>query len=371
MRLDMKNVQLPSPTGEYKVGTGVFSYFDADRTETIGPNAGTKGRRIRGRLYYPVLPEAAEGLPQDEVLSRALCEGLSKSMHVPVKEPVKGEYYRDASPAPGRFPLIVYSHGMGAYAEANHFLCSELCSHGYNVLAVGHAFDSVANEYEDGNVDGFDKSLTMKTYQPFLGGAIALLRYTGDKKSSNEELYRKFQTMQDKYFNFLIGYLDERAKDVSAITDDALARFGDRIDLTHGIGITGHSMGGVTAYYMCRHDDRFAAGINLDGILVGRYEGTMNKPFYQINCETNVNVSVKAALGTTAPFYWEVFKGMQHHGFCDLKFFVPISAVVGKMPPAVFHENLCRIHKTFFDKYLKDSPEDVFCPEGKDFIRRA
>lgn len=368
----MKNIELPSPTGEYKVGTSVFSVLDADRAETIGPNPGTKGRRIRGRLYYPVLPEDAEGLPQDEVLSEALCKGISKTFHVPLKETVKGDYYRDASPAPGRFPLIIYSHGMGAYAEANHFLCSELCSHGYNVLAVGHAFDSVANEYEDGRVDCFDKSLNMKTYQPFLSGAAALFRYTNDRKSSNEELCGKFNAIQERYCKFLTGYLDERAKDIGFITDETLRRFEDRIDLTNGIGITGHSMGGATAYYLCQHDDRFTAGINLDGILVGRYDGmVMKKPFYQINCENNVNVSVKAALNTDAPFYWEVFKGMQHHGFCDLKFFVPVSAVVGKMPPQVFHSNLCKIHKTFFDRYLKGSNEEVFCPEGNDFIRRV
>ena len=368
----MKDVKLPSPQGEYKVGTTVFSIYDSDRTETIGPNKGSKGRHIRGRLYYPVLPEDTEGVTQDYVLSPALCEGLSRAFHVKIKEPLKGEFYRDASPAPGKFPLIVYSHGMGAYAEANHFLCSELASQGYNVLAVGHAHDAAANEYDDGSVDFFDKSLNMKTYQPFVAGAIALFRYTSDRKSSNEELYGKFQKVQEKYCRFLIGYLDERAKDIEAITDEALRRFEDRIDLTHGIGITGHSMGGATAYYMCQHDDRFTAGINLDGILVGRYDGmVMKKPFYQINCENNVNASVKAALNTDAPFFWDVFRGMQHHGFCDLKFFVPVSAVVGKMPPSVLHDNLCRIHKTFFDKYLRSSSEDVFCPEGKDFIRRA
>ena len=368
----MKNVKLPSPQGEYKVGTTVFSIYDSDRTETIGPNKGSKGRHIRGRLYYPVLPSDTAGVPQDYVLSPALCEGLSRAFHVKIKEPLKGEYFRDAAPAPGKFPLIIYSHGMGAYAEANHFLCSELASQGYNLLAVGHAHDAAANEYDDGSVDFFDKSLNMKTYQPFVMGAAATLRFCSDRRSSNEELGRKFKILQDKYYSFLTGYLDERALDVRTITDEAIRRFGDRIDLTHGIGITGHSMGGATAYYMCRHDDQFTAGINLDGILVGRYDGmVMKKPFYQINCENNVNVSVQAALNTDAPFFWEVFRGMQHHGFCDLKFFVPVSAVVGKMPPSVLHENLCRIHTTFFGRYLKGSPEEVFCPEGQGFIRRA
>lgn len=368
----MKEVQLPSSTGKYKIGTCVFSVIDHDRIEMIGPAPGSKGRRIRGRLYYPVLPSDTVGVPKDFVLSPALCEGLSRAFHVKIKDQVQGDYYLNASPAPGKFPLIVYSHGLGAYAEANHFLCSELASHGYNVLAVGHAFDAAANEYEDGSVDFFDKSLNSKTYQPFLPGAVATLRFCNDKRSNNEELGRRFNVLQEKYYTFLIEYLDERAKDIRSITEETIRRFGQRIDLTHGIGITGHSMGGATAYYMCRHDDLFTAGINLDGILAGRYDGcVMSKPFYQINCETNVNVSVKAALDTDAPFFWEVFKGMQHHGFCDLKFFVPISAIVGKMPPSVLHENLCRIHKTFFDRYLKGSTEEVFCPEGPDFIRRA
>ena len=368
----MSDIMLPAPTGEYKVGTRTFSVTDDSRTELLGDKAGQAKRRLFARFYYPVAAESVEGMDQAVVMSETKLKALAKTFHMPIKSDTHFDSfcYQDAKPL-GKFPLIIFSHGMGSYAESNHQMCIDLCSNGYNVLAVGHAFESVANEYDDGTVDYMDKTITKRVYDPYLRGTFALLKLMGDKKSSNEEAYAKFKAFQDKYARFIVGRMEERVKDIKFITDEACRRYSDYIDDPDNIGIFGHSIGGATAYYLCMTDDRFKAGMNLDGMLCGNYDGmVMRKPFCQISCDDAINTETKVAINTEAPYYWELFKGMRHQGFSDLKFFIPVKAVTGKMPSDMMHENLCKIGKSFFDKHIKGMDIEVFQPDNEWIQRR-
>ena len=369
----MGDVILPSPTGEYKVGTTTFSVVDESRFELLGNNPGTTKRRIAARIYYPVLPEDAKDLPYAVVVSDVKLKALAKTFHVPVKPDDNPQTYcyADAKPA-GRFPLIIFSHGMGAYTESNHSMCIDLCSHGYTVLAVGHAYETVANEYEDGTVEYLEKNITKKVYNPYIRGCFALLKFTYNKKLNGQELYEEFLKFQDKYCGFLVDRLEERVKDIKFITDEFVKRYPDLVTDPDNIGIYGHSIGGATAYCMCMTDPRFKAGINLDGMLCGHYDGmSMHKPFYQVSCDDSINTQTRVVLNADAPVYWSLFKGMRHQGFSDLKFIIPIKAMTGKMPPQVMHDNLIKIQKTFFDKYIKGEDNDVWYPENDDLKRRA
>ena len=369
----MASLPSPSATGQYKVGTSTFSLTDESRFELLGDNPGSTKRRVFARLYYPVLPEDAKAAPRAVIMSATKLKALAKMYHFPAgkAEPSESDRYIDAKPADGKFPLVIFSHGSGSYAESNDLMCADLASHGYNILTVGHAYESVANEYDDGTVEFAEKGLATKVYKPYVSACFALIGIMRDKKSNDRELYEKFKAFRDKYCSFLLVRLEERAKDIKLVTEEAITRFGDRIDTSSGIGIMGHSLGGATAYYMCQTDDRFTAGINIDGMLFGDYEGlTMHKPFYQISCEDAVNTETKVALDTDAPVYWTVFNGMKHQGFSDLKFFAPVKMLTGKMPADYMHDNLCKIQNTFFDKYLKGSDTDVWYPDTEDIVRR-
>ena len=369
----MADVKFPAPTGEYKVGTTTFSVIDESRFERLGNDPGTTKRKIAGRFYYPVLPEDAKDLPYAKVMSDVKANALAKTFHAPVKPDDKPETfcYQDAKPA-GKFPFIIFSHGMGSYAESNHSMCIDLCSHGYTVLAVGHAYEAVANEYEDGTVEYLEKNITKKVYQPYLKGSIELLKLMYNKKLNNEQAYEKFNDFQNRYAGFILDRLEERVKDIKFITDEAVKRFPDLISDPDNIGVYGHSIGGATAYCLCMTDDRFKAGINLDGMLCGHYEGmTMHKPFYQVSCDDAVTTQTRVVSNTDAPVYWSLFKNMRHQGFSDLKFIIPIKAVTGKMAPQVMHENLIKIQKSFFDKYIKGEDTEVWYPENDDLKRRA
>ena len=367
----MAQTVTPKATGEYKVGTTVFSIWDRSRKEKLGPEAGTRDRRILVRLYYPVLPEAVEGCPEAVLLSQNKLKAIFRTFNLPGK--VDGdateEFYQDVPAVPGRkFPLIVYSHGLGAYAEANNYLCMELCSHGYVVASVGHPYEGMITEFDDGTTLKMAKGIAV--YEPYWGGVFKLMKLLRNHKGTWQEQYDRFNEFQSKYCRFLSELVKERRKDVTAVTDELMIRFPDRIDFNAGIGITGHSLGGVTAYDVCHHDDRFTCGINIDGLLAGNYEGlVMKKPFCQISCEENTLLETRSMLNTEAPAYWEVFKNMKHHGFCDMKFYVPVKAVTGKMDPMMLHEYQSRIHLGFFDMYLKNTGDDSFLIDDGNVMR--
>jgi predicted dienelactone hydrolase len=45
---------------------------------------------------------------------------------------------RDGSPAPGRFPVVLFSHGLGGFRGQSVFLCEFLAKRGYIVVAPDH-----------------------------------------------------------------------------------------------------------------------------------------------------------------------------------------------------------------------------------------
>lgn len=122
-----------------------------------------------------------------------------------------------------------------------------------------------------------------------------------------------------------------------------------------------NSFGGATAYALCQNDPEFVCGINIDGLLIGDHVGKVLKtPFLQISCENNATLETRTYLDHTKPVFKVLFRDMEHLGFSDLKFAIPIKKVVGALPPDVLHENICRCYLEFFDTYLKRVKD---CPE--------
>jgi dienelactone hydrolase len=57
---------------------------------------------------------------------------------MPAAPPVAQAAVRDAAPAAGRHPVVVFSHGFAGHRCQSTFLCTHLASHGYVVVAPDH-----------------------------------------------------------------------------------------------------------------------------------------------------------------------------------------------------------------------------------------
>lgn len=354
----------PSPTGTYAVGTFTFTIYD-DRDETYVP--GTK-RCIPARVYYPVERSSVEGMTKIRYMSREMAGALKKNMHAPIdydKSEAAGENISDCYlNAPGiegkKFPLVMFNHGLGSYREANSFLCIELVSQGYVVISVAHPYDCALAELDDGTKIELHKDAVKRSYEPFLPGAVSVLKLT-TAKGSDRELADRFDTLQNKYCKFINTRVDEWMKDTLSAVNYAKENLSDMIDFSKGIGATGHSLGGATAYMLCLDNDEFVCGANLDGALFGNNKGKiLRKPFAQISCKANLTAETRPYIDHTSVVYGALFKKMKHIAFSDMKHMIPVKAITGALDPDVMHENVCRIHLELFDSYLKktkDHPE--------------
>lgn len=346
-------------TGSYAVGTACFSLTD-DREELLG-NGGK--RKIAVRVYYPASKESVAGKQRAAIFSEKKGAALAKAYHIKDMAAFENaaDYYENAEPVSGeKFPLVMYSHGYNSYVESNTYLCTELASQGYVVASVGHAYEAVENDYDDGSCDYYDKKLGKLMFKGSQFSAIIAQTKLLKKKCSPEQAYSLFDAFQRKYTPFMSERVKVWGADTLAALNEVKSRYAEIIDLTYGVGVTGHSFGGAAAYYLCQTSDEFSCGINIDGSLFGDYSGmTMKKPFYQISCKENVNVETKPLLDTEAPVYRACFNKMKHIGFTDAKFFVPVKFLVGTLEPMEMEKNLNACHIGFFDRYLKNKTDAV------------
>ncbi len=345
----------PSPTGAYAVGTLTYTIKD-QRPEARDPSV---MRSVAARVYYPVLKSSVDGKEKEHHLTPEICQAMKKVFKIPMnyeKLEQQGrnvsECYPNAPKIEGeKFPLIMFHHGVGSYREGNSFLCIELASHGYIVISVTHPGEALCAEFDDGTVQFFDKTVSRKAYEPMFRGIVEFGKLT-KAKGSHEELAERFDELQRKYCRFMMSRLDEWVKDNDAAAAYAREHLSDMIDFTKGIGVTGHSFGGNTAYRLCTDNPEYVCGINIDGGLFGDYaDSILNRPFLQISCRDNETVVTRVYLKHTKPVYKVLFRDMRHLGFSDMKHLINFS--VGKLGADELHENLCKVHLEFFDTYLK------------------
>ena len=348
-------IRIPKPSGEYAVGTFTYTVKD-DREEVLNPGS---MRSVAARVYYPVLKESVNGLAKAATLSENMLRSYKSSFRVAPNfrknpEANVSECYPDAERIPGkRFPLIMFNHGYNSYREGNSFLCIDLASHGYVVISVAHSMEGMCTEFDDGTVVFYDKRLTKKMYEPMAGAIIAVYRLT-KARGTDEELARRFDELQNRYCRFMMGRLPEWVKDNEAALAFARRNYADLIDFDKGVGVSGHSMGGNTAYALCARNPDFVCGINIDGAFFGDYTNDVQtKPFLQVSCKANEQVETRAFIRHTGPVYKVRFRDMKHIGFSDAKHLIPFGFAVGKLDPDEMHKNLCRCHLEFFDAYLK------------------
>ncbi len=367
---DKEKTTLPEgyTSGEYAVGTVCFTVTDRNRKAVIGN--GTEDRRIAVRMYYPTEREAVSGKKYAPIFTKAKAAAVCKAFHI---RNVSGdanyaEYYEDVPAAPGRkFPLIMFSMAYGSYVESNTFLLCALASHGYIIASVGHAHEAVENDYEDGSTDLLDKRIQKQMYTSVIGALMAQNKLL-KAKIGHREASERFDQFQKKYTPFLTVRVGEWVKDMEKALEAVKERYADNIDTSRGIGASGHSLGGCTAYNLCRYNDEFSCGINIDGALFGEYPAKpMEKPFCQISCKKNLNCETRPFLDTTADTYSVVFNDMEHLGFTDAKFFIPVSFITGRMPPEELFRHLVHCHLSFFNKYLKGS-DTAFCSLPSDRV---
>ena len=357
--------ELPKPNGKFPIGRKFFYWTDESRGETLTDDASDK-RKLFVQIWYPA---KSGGKPTAEYRPN-LEELKGKNEINALLRGVKTHAVQDAKIASSKtkFPVIIFSPGLGSSPFSYAAIIENLVSRGYVVAAINHPYDSDDFKFSDGQI----------------------IRYAAEKW--DKPVSKDWTADERKKF------FDERrigwAVDISFVVNqigNLENSFKKNLDLQN-LGMIGHSFGGQASTIACAADARFKACANLDGMAQGNVflpdasGKTLKQPFLFFNKAAEVtDTELKIMNMTRAEYrnrerrrlaerwkpsfknrlaeleagaYFALYPGVKHSSFSD-------SILVGTAPnDPLFGErfriaaNINDYIAAFFDKFLmnKNAP---------------
>ncbi len=371
-------VDLPKTTGPYAVGTTTFSLVDESREEVFSAESGDY-RTILVTAWYP--SDDVTGLKPVSYWDKTGITGKAYSLSAEIGtfwythlNLVKTNSFRDVAIAQDAqsYPVIIYSHSFNGLNTENTILFERLASQGYVVLSIAHSYEAIVSNSPDGEVIYADLDYIFDLYE-----------YDGELESA---LWQEFYATEDisrktEIIEQVLGMDEEATQMLRARTEDAiflldeLAAINTEMTIFDGkldearVGMMGYSFGGATAVEACIADERFKAGINLDGWPYGAYFNSgkpISQPFMLINAEAvyddEVMVSDLVFAQIEGKGYRLNIDGTDHGNFWDFPLFFNIYKYLGywmPMDPAQMSDILSTYSIAFFDVHLKGESSGV------------
>ncbi|NWX33876.1 PAFA2 acetylhydrolase, partial [Notiomystis cincta] len=214
------------------------------------------------RLFYPCLPRAGAtkalwvprpeycGALADVALCRRWCSALLGIAAGSCKVPVS--WNGPFKPRDRGYPLIIFSHGLGAFRTLYSSICTELASWGFVVAALEHRDHSAATTY-------------------FLTGEAGTEQWIPFQRvpqGQKEFYFRNKQVHQRarecvRALRLLQGIAAGRAEPNLLHQGWDLSVLKDNLDLTK-VAVMGHSFGGVTAVLALVKEPSLRCAVALD-----------------------------------------------------------------------------------------------------------
>lgn len=342
----------PAPSGRFAVGTSVVQWTDTGRPEGATPDKDDR-RTVVVQVWYPARDPSADerraaylGRTDHEadIVSEALADYVGMPGFLLDGLPrARTHAVADAPVADGneRFPVVLFSPGLGGVRTQNSAWAEELASHGYVVAALDHPYDSAAVVLADGR--------TVRTE----------VTATGDADRDEEKA---------------VGWTEVRAADLSFVHTqlDRVARgeipgpVGGRMD-TGRVAATGHSLGGAAALQAARQDARFDAVIDLDGFPHDPTPARFPQPVLALTQDTGRDIDpdylphltrVLGLSGSTS--YRLAVPGSAHLTFTDAPLFLPpVESIVGSRGRTDGPRITAAASLAFLDTTLRGRPGDL------------
>lgn len=265
---DLK-VQLPHPSGKYGVARVAYDWVDGTRREPT-PKYPEARREVIVYLWYPMERKAelsagaADYLPHADLIARNLSrqelqQGWGRSWRRVFSAGVLTDTHKRSPIAEDeRFPLVIFSPGLGLSSTSYTAQIQEVVSHGYVVASIEP--DETAVAFPDGRV------------AHAITDAAFATRPSVDRSSSTPP--EAWADYLDQMHTSGMPYVERRAADIRFVVNQLVALekngahifpFAGRIDFQN-IGVWGHSIGGRAAARACQLDERIKACLNADGV---------------------------------------------------------------------------------------------------------
>ncbi|XP_073688806.1 platelet-activating factor acetylhydrolase-like [Garra rufa] len=305
------------------------------------------GHTVHGtflRLYYPCQASENPHLP-DWVPCREYFNGLADFMKInrTLSEKIFNYLFGsckipaawNASFKPdGKYPVIIFSHGLGAFRTLYSAICVELASQGFIVAAVEHRDESASATFyfKENTEPGTKKHPSCDIAKPVSDNLEEVwMYYRPLKPGENEFPLRNKQVKQraDECIRALDLLFDiNSGKSVENVLqcDFDFSTMENSMDLCR-IAIMGHSFGGATVIESLCKDVKFKCGVALDTWMFPLDEEIfpgVKQPIFFINSEKfqwigNI-IRMKKLDSAIFPRKMITIKGTVHQSFPDFTF---------------------------------------------------
>ena len=340
---------LPEPQGNYIVGTDIFSWEDTSRDEWFTKDK-IDSRKIVVQVWYPAEVSSDSLYPYMDNAEIRL-EALSKQLGVPafimkhVKDIKANAYYKAKPITNSKFPMILFSHGLGGTKTQNSINIEELVSNGYIVVAPDHTYDASITIFEDGSKKEFQSGLPVSQLKNDVVSEKVFwetrLPQINTRAGDIKFIIDKLQTIQENSIYSIIDF--------------------------NNIGVFGHSFGGATSVVSSWNDSRISACLNLDGwfepIIDNIITNGLKIPFCYIGQESwgekskNYERVYDFFENCQSDTYFIKIKETKHFDYADLPYISRVGRffkLSGKNADKDFTLEINKVILGFFNEYLKN-----------------
>ncbi|MFF9484864.1 alpha/beta hydrolase family protein [Streptomyces sp. NPDC014676] len=341
----------PEPSGHFAVGTRVTQWTDPNRPETATADPHDR-RTLVVQLWYPARKspagtQRARYVGRTEREARTVSDALARYAGLPgflvdgvPRARTHAVFNAPVADKGGRFPVVLFSPGLGGVRTQNTAWAEELASHGYVVAALDHPYDSAAVVLADGR--------TVNTE----------IVSTGDDDEDNE---RAVETtgIRAADLSFVLTQLGR--PDQGGIAGPLAGRLD-----TGRAAVTGHSLGGAAALQAARQDRRFDAVINLDGYPRDPDPRSYRQPALVLTQAITPDTDpryiprlTQVLKLSTATSYRLTVPGAAHLTFMDAPLYLPpVPSMVGSLGRAESPHVVAATTLAFLDTTLRHGPGD-------------
>jgi predicted dienelactone hydrolase len=354
-----RETTLPALTGPLAVSRATYIWRDPGHDDPMAPQPGTR-RVLLAWIWYPAAPQQPSQ-KMDDYLPAPWRTALERQMGMLLTQFVTRDLSRvhahsirnaALSPRQPSYPIVFMRPGASALTADYTTLAEDLASHGYVVAGIDAPYRSMITVFPDGSVI----ARAPRNNPELVSGAQQV------------QLATKLAETWSADLSFALDQL-ERLN-----ASDPSGKFTGRLDLQH-VGIFGHSLGGATALEFCHDDPRCKAGIDVDGLPLGRViTDGITQPFLFLLSDhrSEPDAETRPVMADIRSIYdrlpadrrlYIVIRGAGHYRFSDgamlqIQPLVGTLHTLGILPLDGRRQVAVTEHyiSTFFDVYLKGAP---------------
>ncbi|MEK3793555.1 choline esterase [Paenibacillus sp. FSL R7-0204] len=370
----------PAPVGSYTVGR---TQMDLEYTA-----ADHSTRELTAFVFYP--SDSSEGKATSSYMfpevygmlkDQPLVTGYVTSDFFSIE--FKTRCYVDLalSAKEQRYPVLFYVCGGGGSPEWGTVLCTDLASMGYVVVSIGHP-NSTMYKRIDGRLFNVSKDFSDAIIALSEDPEMLALAGTMELRPDDETAVQMCRNVLAlPVVAKLTEFSELQAEDVRFVADvlykldtgELDSIFKGRLLVDTGMGIIGHSYGGLTTAMVCRDDDRFACGIGLDSGAFGLLDSDLNTPFLLLYREPNYNMNAVIGANNSRETYYFSVDRVAHLDYCDIVFTGAGEELRGERDAMEMRNLVTDYTKTFLEQYLLQKTPSVesLAYDGVDLIRKT